>query len=176
MSSNNTTPFSPNSQSDNRKNSHSAIHKIAVPPTTRVVPLRWGLGLFQARYLAELEYTARRYVIVFAFSCKIDTFVVFSKIVSRSLAMFFLLIHDEQASTPCPWHKYPGIPRYRSPWRSLVSLDRPCKRILKMAQFTTIERTDTALVVTPWRMTNSSSIGTQLDPVLSRVLLSGLHA
>ena len=66
--------------------------------------------MFQARHLAELEYTARGRVKVFTFRCKIDTFVVFSKIVSRSLAMFFLLIHDEQARTPCPFHAYPGIP------------------------------------------------------------------
>ena len=133
--------------------------------------------MFQARYLAELEYTARGYVIVFAFSCKIDTFVVFSKIVPHILAMFFLLIHDEQARTPCPWHKYPGIPRrHKSPWRCLVPFDRPCEWILKIAQFMAIDRTDTALVVTPWRMTDSSSIGTQFNPVFSRVLLSGLHA
>lgn len=72
--------------------------------------------MFHARHLAELEYTAWGRVIVFTFRCKIDTFVVFSKIVSRSLAisrslaMFFLLIHDEQARTPCPFHAYPGIP------------------------------------------------------------------
>ena len=66
--------------------------------------------MFHARHLAELEYTARGCVIVFTFCCKIDAFVVFSKIVSRSLAIFFLLIYDEQARTPCPFHAYPGIP------------------------------------------------------------------
>ena len=127
-------------------------------------------------HLAKLEYTARGYVIVYALWSKIDTFVVFPEIVPHILAMFSMLIHDEQTRTPCPFHEYPSIPRHRSPWGRLVSFDRPRERILEMAQFMAVERTVAALVVMTWRMANRSSIGMQFDPVFSRVRLPGLQA